>query len=212
MDLTRLGHACIRIVTSDGFTVVVDPGAYSDPTALVGAQAVFITHEHGDHFQRDVLLEALVANPALRVWTNRSVADLLEAPAGRVTVVGNGDAVTVGGLDVRVYGEWHAPVHADIPIVANVGFLLGGSVFHPGDAFTVPGVRVDTLLLPVHAPWSKAGEVVDYIREVAPVRAYPVHDALLSDLGRGSIANLLRMTSTPYEAVAPDGNLPLGPA
>jgi hypothetical protein len=57
-------------------------------------------------------------------------------------------------------------------------------VFHPGDALTVPGVPVDTLLLPVMAPWNKISEVIDYVREVAPRRAIDVHDALLTDLAR----------------------------
>jgi hypothetical protein len=43
---------------------------------------------------------------------------------------------------------------------------------------------VDTLMLPVHAPWNKISEVIDYVREVAPRRAVDVHDALLTDLAR----------------------------
>ncbi len=38
----------------------------------------------------------------------------------------------------------------------------------PGDALTVPDGRVDTLPLPVHAPWSTVGDLIDYVREVAP--------------------------------------------
>src|SRR3712207_7144703 len=49
----------------------------------------------------------------------------------------------------RSHGELHAVVHPEIPRVANVGFLVGGVLFHPGDAFTVPSEPVATLLLPV---------------------------------------------------------------
>ncbi|MDX6353685.1 MAG: hypothetical protein QOF98_588, partial [Streptomyces sp.] len=71
-----------------------------------------------------------------------------------------------------------------IPRITNVGFLVDGSVFHPGDALTVPDHPVDTLLLPVQAPWSKISEVIDFVREVKPRRAIDVHDLLLSDLAR----------------------------
>ncbi|MBW8818953.1 MAG: MBL fold metallo-hydrolase, partial [Streptomyces sp.] len=43
---------------------------------------------------------------------------------------------------------------------------------------------VETLMLPVMAPWSKISEVIDYVREVKPQRAYDIHDALLTDLAR----------------------------
>jgi hypothetical protein len=98
-------------------------------------------------------------------------------------------------------------IHPEIPRIHNVGFLVGGQVFHPGDALTVPGVAVPTLLLPVHAPWSKTSEVIDYVREVAAGRAFAVHDALLSDLGLGVVGRLLGDrgpgTPTPYARLSP---------
>jgi hypothetical protein len=43
---------------------------------------------------------------------------------------------------------------------------------------------VETLMLPVMAPWNKISEVIDYVREVEPQRTYDIHDALLTDLAR----------------------------
>ncbi|MEU3573115.1 MBL fold metallo-hydrolase [Kitasatospora sp. NPDC036755] len=183
MRITKFGHACVR-VEHGGTTVVVDPGAFTDPAAaLAGADAVLITHEHMDHFEESRLRAALEADPALRVWTNRAVAERLDGAARRVAVVGEGDAFEVGGLGVSVHGEWHAEIHPDIPRVHNIGFLFDGRLFHPGDAFTVPPHAVETLLLPLAAPWSKASEVIDYVREAGPRRAVPVHEAVLSPIG-----------------------------
>jgi L-ascorbate metabolism protein UlaG (beta-lactamase superfamily) len=75
--------------------------------------------------------------------------------------------------------------------IQNVGFLVDGLVFHPGDAFTPPGGQVDTLLLPVHAPWSKLAEVIDYVRAVRPRYAVPIHDGLLNDVGIALVDGLL---------------------
>ncbi|MFF4379088.1 MBL fold metallo-hydrolase [Kitasatospora sp. NPDC001547] len=182
MRITKFGHACVRVEHGEA-TVVVDPGAFTDPAALAGADAVLITHEHMDHFEESRLRAALEADPALRVWTNRAVAAQLDGVAQRVAVVGEGDAFEIGGLGVSVHGEWHAEIHPDIPRVPNVGFLFDGRLFHPGDALTLPPHTVDTLLLPIAAPWSKASEVVDYIREAGPRRAVPVHEAVLSPVG-----------------------------
>ncbi|BEP15491.1 MBL fold metallo-hydrolase [Acidothermaceae bacterium B102] len=201
MQLTRLGHACIRLAVDGGPTVVIDPGVFSSPDALVGAHAVLVTHEHADHFQPEVLMAALEADPALQLWTNGSVAEQLGAASGRVHVVGDGDSFDLDGLSVSVHGEWHELVHPLIPRVGNVGFLLGGSVFHPGDAFTLPGVPVESLLVPLHGPWSKSAEVLDYVRDVAPTRAFPMHDGLLNERGQGLMANLLTATGAPYHAL-----------
>lgn len=210
MQLTRLGHACIRLETPEGLRLVVDPGAFSDPDALSGADAVLVTHEHADHVQPAALQAALEEAPGLRVWTNASVAAQLGGRPGQVTVVGHGDAFSVGGLAVEVHGEWHAVIHPDLPRVANVGFLLGGTVLHPGDAFIVPGRPVETLMLPLHAPWSKLGEVIDYVREVLPDQAIPIHDGMLTETGRGFAGTLLQAVGAPYQAVAPDGIVSVG--
>ncbi|MYY10415.1 MBL fold metallo-hydrolase [Streptomyces sp. SID4919] len=184
MKLTKKTHACVRL-EKDGRSLVVDPGGYTEQDATRGAAAILVTHEHPDHFSEERLRAALDADPATTVWTLRSVAAQLSAAyPGRIRTVGHGDTFSVAGFDVEVHGELHAVIHPDIPRITNVGFLVDGSVFHPGDALTVPGRPVDTLMLPVHAPWNKISEVIDYVREVGPRRAYDIHDALLTDLAR----------------------------
>jgi L-ascorbate metabolism protein UlaG (beta-lactamase superfamily) len=181
MKLTKKSHACIRL-EKNGQTLVLDPGGFSEEDAAAGADAILVTHEHADHFDEGRLRAALDANPAAELWTLASVAEQLSAAfPGRVHTVGHGDTFTAAGFDVQVHGELHAVIHPDIPRITNVGYLVDGAVFHPGDALTVPDHPVDTLLLPVMAPWSKLSEVVDYVREVKPQRAYDIHDALLTE-------------------------------
>jgi L-ascorbate metabolism protein UlaG (beta-lactamase superfamily) len=189
MRLMKKGHACVRL-EQDGVTLVIDPGSFSAPDALDGAHAVLITHEHADHFVEERLRTAAERYPDLRIWTNRTVATLLGGMGPRVTSVQRGDRFSVGSFEVLVVGETHAMIHPDVPRVLNVGYLVGG-VFHPGDAFTLPEQPVDTLLLPVHAPWSKIAEVIDFTRAVKPRLAVPIHDALLSDIGLGLVDRLL---------------------
>lgn len=212
MRLTKFGHACVRI-ERDGTTLVIDPGAFTEPAAIEGADALLITHEHFDHFTQDQVRAALAANPGLRIWTNRSVADQLAGLGGSVTVVGEGDAFEVGGIDVSVHGEWHAVIHPDTPRVGNIGFLLDGRLFHPGDALTVPPQPVETLLVPLAGPWNKVGELVEYIREVKPGRALGIHEAVLSEIGLGIGSHWLGEggpgTGAPYEYLPSGGQLEL---
>ncbi|MEV4628500.1 MBL fold metallo-hydrolase [Micromonospora sp. NPDC049523] len=205
MRLTKLGHACIRL-EQDGTTLVLDPGGFSDPGALAGADAVLITHEHQDHFVEEKIRAAVQSEPQLRVFANRSVAEKLDGLGDRLRVVGAGDTFSINGVDVAVYGELHAVIHPDIPRLTNVGYLVDGTLFHPGDALTVPDRSISTLMLPAHAPWSKTAELIDYVREVQPQRVVPVHDAGLSDIGRGMVKMLVGgggpKTDVSYEPVA----------
>ncbi|MEW2131176.1 MBL fold metallo-hydrolase [Streptomyces sp. NPDC005435] len=185
MRFTKKSHACVRL-EKDGRTLVIDPGGFSESDAALGADAILITHEHPDHFDEGRLRTAMEANPQAEIWTLKSVADQIAAAfPGRVHTVGHGDTFTAEGFDVQVHGELHAVIHPDIPRITNVGYLIDdGKIFHPGDALAVPEQPVETLLVPVMAPWNKIAEVIDYVREVKPRRAYDIHDALLTDLAR----------------------------
>jgi len=211
MRLTKHGHSCVAL-EKDGRRIVIDPGVLTAEDALAGAEAVLITHEHADHFVEQGVRDACARDPRLAVYANAAVAAQLDGLGPRLSVVGAGDAFEVAGFDVQVHGEWHAIVHPDIPRVTNVGFLVdGGAFFHPGDAFTVPGVAVDALLVPVHAPWSKAAEVIDWVREVRPARAVAIHDGMLNGAGLALVGRLLGeggLVETPYARLTPGESLP----
>jgi L-ascorbate metabolism protein UlaG (beta-lactamase superfamily) len=121
-------------------------------------------------------------------WTNKEVAGLLEqsgvGSGAQVHVIGHGDAFEAGGLRVHCYGEWHAPIYPDIPQVRNTGFLVDGRLFHPGDAFTDPGVPVELLLLQLIGFYTKTSLSADYVKQLRPSRVAPIHDATLTQAGQ----------------------------
>jgi len=179
--------------------LVIDPGLWSDAAdALSGVSTVLITHEHLDHLDPGALREALRGDGSLELWAPEPVARQFKEIGGRVHTVGHGDTFTAAGFDVRVFGREHAVIHPDMPVVPNIGFAVDGVVFHPGDAFTVPDIPVSTLLLPATAPWLKASEMIDYAREVAPQRAYAIHDGIVNANGLELMQGLLRFASGRY--------------
>jgi L-ascorbate metabolism protein UlaG (beta-lactamase superfamily) len=192
MKLTKFTHACIRL-EKDGRVLVLDPGTFSETEqALAGAAAVLITHEHADHIDVDAVSGALLADQELELYAPGGVAAQLRekapAAAGRIHTVAAGDTFEAAGFAIRSFGGQHALIHPQIPVVANVGYLVDANVYHPGDSFAIPdGVEVQTLLVPVHAPWNKVGEVVDFVIGVRAPRAFPIHDALLNEMGRGLV-------------------------
>jgi L-ascorbate metabolism protein UlaG (beta-lactamase superfamily) len=203
MKLIRLGHACVRL-EKDGAALVIDPGmwrgVWGGEDALSGAKALLITHEHYDHVDPEAVRGALAGDESLELWTVAPVAEQFAEFGERVHAVAHGESFTAAGFDVRAYGQDHAQIHRDVPIVANIGFAVDGEIFHPGDSYTVPGERVSTLLLPVSGPWHKTSEMIDYGREVAPRRAIAIHDALLNENGIGLTQQMLQLAAGPIGA------------
>ncbi|MDQ1739656.1 MAG: hypothetical protein QOE53_1308 [Pseudonocardiales bacterium] len=188
MELTKFGHACVRISDGDR-RLTIDPGTFSEVAeALTDIDAVLITHEHTDHVDVEKIAAAGAGNPALRVWAPQSVADQLagnQVLSERVTAVGPGQSFVAGGLQVRTYGGQHALIHSSIPVIANVCYLVGDAVYHPGDSYVVPNAIVEAVLVPVNAPWAKVAETIDFTVSVRAPRAFQIHDGLLNDAGRG---------------------------
>jgi L-ascorbate metabolism protein UlaG (beta-lactamase superfamily) len=197
VQLTKLGHACVRLEKA-GATLVIDPGVWSGPDVLAGAQAILVTHEHPDHFDADAIRAAMAVDPDVTLFANSSVTDQFPGLGVRVRPVSHGDAVEAAGFSVHVYGHEHAQIMPGVPVPHNTGFLVDGTVFHPGDSFTIPEDPAPTLLLPVSAPWLKFAEVADYARAVAPERGgYAIHDAILSPEGTGLVSRLLGQVTGP---------------
>ena len=206
MKLTKFTHACVRI-EKEGRALVLDPGTFSEVAeALDGAAAVLITHEHPDHIDVDAVSGALLANQDLQrvrhgVEPLRQDLQLVapdgvaaqmrgKAPAAaeRIHTVAAGEDFETAGFTIRSFGGQHALIHPLVPVVTNVGYLVDSNVYHPGDSFVIPdGIGVQTLLVPIHAPWNKVSEVVDFVIGVRAPRAFPIHDALLNDTGRGMV-------------------------
>jgi L-ascorbate metabolism protein UlaG (beta-lactamase superfamily) len=199
MRFTKLGHACVRL-EKDGGVLVIDPGAFSGDNALDGADAVLVTHEHYDHVVPDALSAALTARPGLRLWAPATVTGQFAEFGDRAAAVAHGDDFTAAGFTVHVYGAEHAVIHPDIPVVPNVGFLVDGEVFHPGDSYTVPEDPAGTLLLPGSGPWHSTAEMIDYARAVAPRRGFVIHEALLSEIGRNVLGAFLGLAAGPRGA------------
>lgn len=116
MQLIKHAHACVSLV-KDGGRIAVDPGTFTPDAkeVVAAADAVLITHEHFDHFDEELIAQALEARPSLRVYGPAGVVERWAARRGQVTAVADGDRLDVAGFDIAVSGDLHATIHRDIP-------------------------------------------------------------------------------------------------
>lgn len=139
-----------------------------------------------------------------------------------VTVVAGGDEIFVGGDEVAIdgdeaaisgktetiegfvgekegfklefFGKDHASVMAGKVPCQNIGVVVDGKLTNPGDSFDLLEMNgaAEALLVPEVAPWAKISETTEFIKLAKPQIVVPVHDGLLSEMGKTIYDNLLR--------------------
>ncbi|WP_404953234.1 MBL fold metallo-hydrolase [Streptomyces sp. 147326] len=199
MRLTKYTHSCIRLEREDLGVLVIDPGIWSEPRALRGADAVVVTHEHVDHI--DVLRLAGLGVP---VYVPKGAV----LPGLDTIEVSAGEHFTAAGYRITAHGGRHARIYGNLPDCVNLGYVVEDSLYHPGDSLHVPDVPVETLLVPLQASWMRTGEAIDFVRAVRPERAIGIHDAQINERGLASVNGWLEEEAqTEYRWLSPCSQL-----
>jgi L-ascorbate metabolism protein UlaG (beta-lactamase superfamily) len=96
--------------------------------------------------------------------------------------------LTFGPVEVTAVGQMHALINEALPRVGNLGAVIRAegepSLFHPGDAYDAEPGQIDILALPLNAPWTASRDTIAFAQRIRPRFCIPIHDALLSAVGR----------------------------
>lgn len=180
MNITKYEHACL-VLEENGECLVIDPGIVTKLPQLDNVVAVVITHVHPDHLHLPNVQQLVSANPNLTIFASDEVlAELGEMGMKKVAV--ENDMVSEGNFQLEFFGHDHAIIYQQVPC-QNRGVLVNKTLYYPGDSFTLPEKPVRDLAFPAAGPWCKVSEVADFITAVKPKRAFPTHDATLSEFG-----------------------------
>lgn len=211
MIVTKREHACLSI-EHEGAALVIDPGSFTEAFTVENLAGVVVTHEHPDHVTPEHLHRLLDSVTDVEFFAPAGVAAAF--PDFPWQIVSAGDARTAGSFSLAFSGGRHAEIHSSIPLIDNVGVLVNGLLYYPGDSFTVPEVDVDTLAVPGSAPWLKIGEVMDYVDTVKPRRVFATHDMIYSEAGNRMaavrIARVAELHGGEFVALRPGDTLVVG--
>ncbi|MBO1901103.1 MBL fold metallo-hydrolase [Leucobacter weissii] len=199
MRCFRLSHAGLVVEDSEA-SLFVDPGDFSSPDELAASIAaatpiagIVITHEHADHWTPAHLTALRVASPRAPVFTTRSTAAALDAAGiADVRVVREGERIQAGPFSLDFYGGRHEPLHSSIPVIDNIGVRVNETVAWGGDSLVRPPFAAEVLGVPIGSPWSSIAQVMDFVLNAAPRRAFLTHDGMLSVRGLGLFAARVR--------------------
>ena len=188
MRITHLGHACLLVETG-GQRILIDPGSFSlGIVDVTGLHVILVTHQHGDHVDLQRLPAVLEANPQARLYAEPQAAAVMEEAGIAAEHTVSGEALTFGAVQVTPVGEQHALINEALPRIGNLGVVLRSegesSLFHPGDAYDAEPGQIDILALPLSAPWTASRDTVAFAQRISPRVSVPIHDALLSAVGR----------------------------
>lgn len=179
-----LMHACIRI-EYDGKEIEIDPvgklgGRTIDYAAFPKADYIFVTHEHGDHFDKDAI--KLLSSDKTIVVANKRCGEML----GYGNVMDNGDKMDIyEGISVEAVPaynttEGHLQFH---PKGRDNGYILtvdGLKIYIAGDTEDIPEMSeikdIDVAFLPCNQPYTMtADQLVKAARTIKPKVLFPYH-------------------------------------
>jgi len=198
MRVTHLGHACLLVEAADR-RILIDPGTFSSFEDQRGLDTILVTHNHPDHFDPEGAAKLIAANPSASVHTDPLTADKLRGEGLSAIPTKQGEDFTIGDITVSPVGELHAFNHDAMPRIPNIGLVLRAAgeptLFHPGDAYDAEPGQVDVLAHPLNAPWAASRDSIAFVARIAPKAFVPIHDALLSEVGRKMYAGHIEQFS-----------------
>lgn len=190
MQVTKFEHSCV-VLEKGGKKLIFDPVEFAETLPdFDNVVAVVITHIHADHLQPERITAILESNPEARLIAPEDAA----AQLPNATLVKGGEEMQIEDFNLKFFGKNHAEVFEGKVPCENIGVVVNERLTNPGDSFDLLELngKVEALLVPEAAPWAKMSETVEFIKLAKPGFVIPVHDAVLSEMGKNIYNNLMR--------------------
>ena len=185
LQIYALVHASIRI-SYDGMEIEIDPvsklgNRTIDYSSMPRATHIFVTHEHGDHFDKGAIAQCTGDNTLL--VTNSRCAEML----GHGDVMANGDKKTLaeGRIEVEAVPAYNTTPGREKfhPKGRDNGYILtidGLRIYIAGDTEDIPemaGIKdIDIAFLPCNQPYTMTTDQLEKAaRMVKPKVLFPYH-------------------------------------
>ncbi len=181
LKITFIGHGTLMF-TFEGKIIHVDPySRLADYSQLPKADLILITHEHGDHFNPDVI--SMIKKDNTDIVLTKKCAEKVNG-----IIMKNGDVKTVMGLKIEAVPAYNIvhmrkgnmPYH---PKGDGNGYIItfgNKRVYVASDTENIPEMKalknIDIAFLPMNLPYTMSPEMVaDAAKSFMPKILYPYH-------------------------------------
>jgi L-ascorbate metabolism protein UlaG (beta-lactamase superfamily) len=189
-----LMHACIRI-EMDGKEIQIDPVAKLgdrtvDYAAMPKADYIFVTHEHGDHYDAKSIKQ--LTGEKTQLVMNKRCADMygagkvmVRSALGTLRSAKNGDKLQLADISVEAvpaynYTDGHTQFH---PKGRDNGYILtidGLRIYIAGDTEDIPEMSkikdIDIAFLPCNQPYTMTpDQLIRAAKAIKPKVLFPYH-------------------------------------
>lgn len=181
MKIAKYIHSCL-LFEEGGEKLLFDPGTHTFVEGLVTPETfrdvstVVITHSHPDHLDREALKKILALSGA-DVVANGEVTEILRGEGIDATTVEE-EAHTAGAFRLLAIPTPHEAILAP-SLPRHTAFLVNERVLNCADSFGEPLLAhagVETLIMPVMAPFLTEVGAFDFARRMRPKQIIPIHD------------------------------------
>ena len=162
------------LIELENSRILIDPGAVPfgqkrSIDKLGKLDAIFFTHEHADHFDKD---EADKYSFLIPVYANESTAKQM---SGKPNIINHGDTEKIGSFEIKAVELPHCLMPDGSAGPQNTGYLINGTFFHPGDGIELEGLSVKYLALPITGPDVSPKDAFSFGRQVSAEKAIAIH-------------------------------------
>lgn len=175
MKVTKYPQSCL-LVEVDGVRLLIDPGSFVSQkyfeSDLLPVDAILLTHEHADHVD-PFLIGEIVGKTAVAVYCNQSTANLIGSLA--TNIVNDGDRFMVDGVEITAHELPHVTMVDGSDGPQNTGYVIAGTLFHPGDGVEIKGLQIPVVAAPIAGPDVSPRDVFAFVQMTGAKKVIPIH-------------------------------------
>ena len=198
MTIKKFLHSCL-LIEEGGKKLLIDPGEFSfvegklKPEDLAPADFILITHEHSDHFFPEAI-QKISKTGKPEIITHERIAELLKEKGIEARIIKSNEELKIGAFTIKAFAAPHGELI--VPTPENFGYIINGKFLHPGDSLEFPNAPIDTVALPITAPWLTLKAAYEAALRLKPKTVIPIHDAFVKDFMLSRIYAMLERKLT----------------
>lgn len=166
------------VISKGDQKIVIDIGNYShqhgyNASEFKDCQAILFTHQHQDHLDSDHIKEIVEGK---EIFGNADVVAKLKELGVKAAEIKDREEFSAGGFKIMAVNLPHCKMVDGTDGPPNMGYLIEGILFHPGDGDIAPeGIKSANVALPIAGPSINYQGAIKFAKDLEAKVVIPIH-------------------------------------